>query len=518
MKEFMKKADLIGLAIVAASLIALRTSAVNPKYLWIAAGIGGALVIVSLFAKRQEIQKNLGRRSTRYGINSATSVLLIVGVLALVNYLGAQHQKRFDLTTEKTYSLSDDSSRAADQVKQDLQIKAFFPTGDDPRTRELLDLFRNRNRKISYEFIDPDKQPQLAQQFQVTQYGDFQNPMSGESFRYGTLIFQMGDKTERVEKQSERVQEEDVTNTLTKIIKGEKKTIYFTDGHGEKKIDDTERTGYSIARADLDKENYTVKAVNLVTENKMPDDATVLVVAGPTAEFFPNEIEIIEKYLDSGGSALVMLDPQAASMKDLMTKWGIDVGNNIVVDASGVGRLLGMGPAVPLVASYGNHPITEHMKVMTFFPLSRSVTPSSTLADAVSVDKLLNTNERSWGETNTKGGEAQFDEGKDLKGPVSLAVAASKTVGEKKARLVVYGDSDFASNAYYATAGNGNLFSNTVNWLARDENFISIKPKSSEDRRIEMTEAQGRLVNYVTLLLPLGILIAGVSVWAKRRR
>jgi ABC-type uncharacterized transport system involved in gliding motility auxiliary subunit len=176
------------------------------------------------------------------------------------------------------------------------------------------------------------------------------------------------------------VQEEDVTNTLTKIVKGEKKTIYFTDGHGEKKIDDTERTGYSIARADLDKENYTVKAVNLVTENKVPDDATVLVIAGPTAEFFPNEIEMIEKYLDAGGSVLVMLDPQQASMKDLMTKWGIDVGNNIVVDASGVGRLLGMGPAAPLVASYGNHPITEHMKVMTFPVLS--VTPSSTLATA----------------------------------------------------------------------------------------------------------------------------------------
>src|SRR5262249_25630435 len=158
------------------------------------------------------------------------------------------------------------------------------------------------------------------------------------------------------------------------------------------------------------------------------------------------------------------------------------------------------------VASYGNHPITEHMKVMTFFPLARSVTPTTPLPEGITADKLLNTNERSWGETNMKGGEAEFDEGKDLKGPVTLAVAASKTAGEKKARLVVYGDSDFASNAYNGTAGNGNLFSNTVNWLARDENFISIKPKSSDDRRIEMTEGQGRLVTYVMILmLPIGI-------------
>lgn len=519
MKDFMKKADLLGLAIIAASLIALRTSGVNPTYLWIAAGVGAALVIASLVAKRGEISTTMGRRSTKYGINSATSVLLIVGVLGLVNYLGAQHQKRFDLTTEKTYSLSDESSKVADQVKQDLHIKAFFSGGEDTRTKELLDLFRNRNKKISYEFIDPDKQPEVAQQFQVTSYGDFQNPMSGENFKYGTLIFQMGDKTERVEKQSERVQEEDVTNTLTKIVKGAKKTIYFTDGHGEKKIDDTERTGYNLARTDLEKENYSVKAVNLVSENKVPDDTTVLVVAGPTAEFFPNEIDLIENYLDNGGSVMIMLDPKEASMKDLMTKWSIDVGNNIVVDASGVGRLLGMGPAAPLVANYGAHPITEHMRVMTFFPLARSVTPSSTLAEGVTVDKLLETNERSWGETDTKGGEAQFDEGKDLKGPVTLAVAAAKTNGEKKARLVVYGDSDFASNLYYGTAGNGNLFSNTVNWLARDESFISIKPKAPEDRRIEMTEAQGRLVDYVmVLLLPISILITGVSVFLKRRK
>jgi ABC-type uncharacterized transport system involved in gliding motility auxiliary subunit len=185
-----------------------------------------------------------------------------------------------------------------------------------------------------------------------------------------------------------------------------------------------------------------------------------------------------------------------------------------------MGRLLGMGPAAPLVSSYGTHEITNRMRVMTFFPLARSVTPVTPPADGVTVEKLLETNERSWGETDMKGKEATYDEGKDLKGPVTLAVAITKNEGEnKKTRLVIYGDSDFASNAYFGQAGNGNLFSNTINWLAHDENFISIKPKSQDDRRLEMTEAQGKLVSYVmVLLLPLGILISGVSVWMKRRR
>jgi len=520
MREQLRKADLLGLVILAATILAWSVRGVWSIYQTIGAVIGGLLIIASFSVKSGEIRAGLSRRSTKFGINSATSVFLIIGVLAMVNYLGAQHQKRVDMTTQKIYSLSDESARVADQVKQPLHIRAFYPGGEWGPAKELLDLFKNRNRNISYEFIDPDKEPQLAQQFQITAYGDFQNPMTGESFRYGTLVFQMGDKTERVEKQSEPLREEDVTNTLTKIVKGQKKIIYFTEGHGEKKIDDNERTGYSQARADLEKENYTVKGVNLVTENKVPDDASVLVVDGPTAEFFPNEIDSIDTYLKNGGNVLVMVDPQQPYLKDLMSRWSVDVGNNIVVDATGMGRLLGMGPAAPLVTNYGNHPITEHMRVMTFFPLVRSVSPAEKPAEGLTVDKLLQTNERSWGETDMKGGEAKYDEGKDLKGPVSIGVAVTKDVGQnKKARLVVYGDSDFASNQYYAQAGNGNLFTNTLNWLARDENFISIKPKSQDDRRLEMTEAQGRLVTYVVvLLLPAGILLSGISVWMKRRK
>ena len=154
-----------------------------------------------------------------------------------------------------------------------------------------MELFKAKNNKISYEFIDPDKQPQMAQQYTVTQYGDLPNPMTGKHSGTERLILEMGGKTERIEKQSEALREEDITNALMKIVKGEKKTIYFTQGHGEKKIDDTERTGYSIAKTGLEKENYVVKTVNLVQEGKVPDDASVVVMAGPTSEPFPNELD-----------------------------------------------------------------------------------------------------------------------------------------------------------------------------------------------------------------------------------
>jgi len=521
MKEQLKKADILGFAIVAAALISWSIRSIWTPYQTIAVILGGLLVVVSLALKSQEIRAGLGRRSTRFGINSATSVVLLLAVLGLVNYLGAQHVKRVDMTTEKIYSLSEQSANVATQVKDNLQIKAFYPGGDYAPARDLLDLFKSRNNKISVEFIDPDKQPQVAQQYKVAAYGDFQNPMTGESYRYGTLVLEMGNKTERIEKQSEPLREEDITNALMKIVKGEKKTVYFTEGHGEKKLDDMERTGYSGDKGKLETENYTVKTVNLVMEGKVPDDASVLIVAGPTSEPFPNELDFIDAYLNKGGSALIMVDPSpGASLSDFLKKWSIDVGNNIVLDASGVGQLFGAGPSIPLVTNYGRHKITERFSTMTFFPLVRSVKPLMPPVAGVTVEELFSSNERSWGETNLKSGEAKFDENVDMKGPVPLAAAVTKNLSDnKKTRMVVIGDSDFASNGFFGSQGNGNLFLNTVTWLAQDENFISIRPKNPEDRRLTMTEAQGRLVSYVSvLLLPLSILVAGVSVWMKRRK
>ena len=521
MKEHLKKADILGLAIIAAAVISYSVRSIWSTYQTIAVILGGVLVVASLAVKTDEIRSGLGRRSSRFGINSAVSVLFLLGILVFVNYLGAQHVKRVDTTSEKIYSLSDQSASVAQQVKQDLKIKAFYPGGDYAPAKDLFELYKAKNNKISFEFIDPDRQPQVAQQYNVTQYGEFQNPMSGESFRYGTTILDMAGKTERIEKQSEALREEDVTNALMKIVKGEKKTIYFVQGHGEKSIDDTEKNGYSTAKAGLEKDNYTIKTLNLVQENKVPDDASALVMDGPTSEPFPNELELIDSFLNKGGSVAIFLDPPpAASLSDFMKKWSIDVGNNIVVDASGVGRLFGAGPSIPLVTKYSRHKITERFNVMTFFPLVRSITAAKEPANGVTVSSLFESNERSWGETDTKSNEVSFDEKKDLKGPVSLAVVATKDLPEnKKARLVVFGDSDFASNSAFGLQGNGNLFLNTVSWLAQDESFISIRTKNPDDRRLTLTEAQGRLVSYVTLLfLPVGVLAAGISVWMKRRK
>src|SRR4030095_13034600 len=240
--------------------------------------------------------------------NSGVSILLLIGVLALVNYLGDQHQKRFDMTTEHLHSLGDESTKVASEVKEELRIKAFYPGGEETTVRELLGLYSHQNGKISYEFIDPDKNPQAAKQYQVEQYGVMRNPLTRQQKSFGTLILDMGNgRVGRIGKH-DRPTGEDVTNSLMKLVKGEKKTIYFVEGHGEKAISSVERDGYQVANNALGKDGYVVKSLSLVREEKVPADASAVVMAGPLTEPFPQEMEKLDAYLGAGRSVLLMPD------------------------------------------------------------------------------------------------------------------------------------------------------------------------------------------------------------------
>ncbi len=523
MKEQLKKADLFGLALIAAALITYSTRSVWSIYQTIAAVLGGLLVVVSLALKLPDIRAGLRKRSSKYGINSATSVILVLGILAFVNYLGAQHYKRIDMTKEKVYSLSDQSIQVAGQLKEDTHIKVFYPgPGEYAPVRDLLQLYTHQNGKISVEFIDPDEKRLTAQQYQVTVYGQ-----AGDSLRFGTLILEMGAKTQRIEKQASELKEEDVTNALIKLVKGTQKTIYFTQGHGEKDIASSDqRNGYQLVKTGLEKENYVVKGLNLIQEAAVPMDASVVVVAGPTTEPVAGELDKLETYLNGGGSVLIEVDPSpSASLKDFLKKWSVDPGENVVLDFSGFGQLIGAGPQIPVVPKYEGHRITQGFNVMTFFPLVRSISPLTPPVPGITVDPLLKTTDQSWGEAdfnlNAKGGkqEVKFDAGKDIKGPVTIAVVATKTNGDKKSRMVVVGDSDFAANGTYSVLGNGNLFTNIVSYLAQDESFISIKAKDPGNRPVTMTDSQEKAVAWlVELLLPASVLILGISVWVKRRK
>src|SRR4030095_13311208 len=404
------------------------------------------------------------------------------------------------LTSDKLYSLSDQTRKVVSDLKKDVKV-ILFDKDDAQGLGDQMKEYRNLSAHFSFERIDPQKNLEVAKQYKVTQIGD--------------VVVVAGERNERPKDTTEQ----SIVNAIIKATRDRLKKGCFVEGDGEKRLSATnEGDGYGVVDKMLKNENYETKSINLVASNDVPSDCDVLVLAGPKQSLFPQEASAIGKYLEKGGKAMLLIDPDTdPKLDDVLHAWGIEVGNNTVVDVSGVGRFFQLGPGAPLARTYGSHPITKDFEgSMTFFPLSRSV--ESIPGSGVSATDLMKTSEESWAETEIKSGKVEFNEGKDKKGPITLGVAASKTEGDNEARLVVIGDSDFAANQYIGVQRNGDLFMNSINWLSQDEDLISILPKSPSDRRVSMTEADQNQLFWITLvLMPLATIGSGFYIWWRRR-
>jgi ABC-type uncharacterized transport system involved in gliding motility auxiliary subunit len=527
MKKYLQKLDTLGLLLLVAAVIWYSVTNVWERWNLSLAIAGSVLVIVGIGANYRQIMASFGKRSTKYASNYVISLILVIAVVSGLNYVGQRHAKRFDMTAVGRYTLAPQTNSVLKKLNKDVDIKAFFPGGDYPPLRELLVEYRTVNPRVHFKFVDPDKQPDVAKQYDVTTYGAFQNPFTGAQLKFGTVVVSYENRKEKVEKRSEEVQEEDLTNAIIKAERSEAKKVYCIQGHGEKDPNDTERTGYSEAKKKLEDQGYKVDTLNIASQGKVPDDAKVLIEAGPTTDPFPQEMQFVNDFLNRGGGLLILVDPSPSpSMEPFLKQWGVQVDNDLVLDVSGAGRLMGAGPSIPLVLAYENHKITDRFKAMTFFPLTRSIQPEKSTPEGITVETLFKSNPNSWGETNLGSKEASYDPKTDLKGPLSMAVAvtkenkpASDKSSSSKARLVVTGTSNFPINSYFGTQGNGNLFLNMVSWLAQDEDLISIRPKPAEDRRILLSQSQLAMLRLVTVfLLPAIVLVTGIVVVVKRRR
>jgi gliding motility-associatede transport system auxiliary component len=496
-----------------------------PYFVW----AGLACVLIYGAGQWREIVNAFRTRQTRYGALAGASVLIVLGILIAVNYIGARQNKRWDLTANKAFSLSDQSRGVLAKLDAPLQMMLFAQEQDFPRYRDKLQEYQYVSKQITTEYIDPDKKPTIARQNQVQQYG--------------TVVLAYKGRTERVTSDTEQ----DITNGIIKVVTGQQKKVYFVQGHGERDTTSSERDGYNAIAGALSGENYTVEKLVLAQTGAVPADAAVVVAAGPKTDFFPPEIDALKKYLESAGKLLLLLDPPDMATGPPLTNliglahdWGMDVGNDVVVDASGMGRLLGTDASVPVVATYGSHPITERFSFVTAFPLARSITPVMGGVNGHTAQPFAQTSPQSWSETNIKallGGDSKvsFSETEgDKRGPITIAAATSAAskapsaaganpldpeAPQPETRVAVVGDSDFAANAGLGIQGNRDLFMNTVGWLSQQENLIAIRPKNPEDRRITLTATQQNNIIWLSLLvIPAGIFGSGVYAWSRRRR
>jgi ABC-type uncharacterized transport system involved in gliding motility auxiliary subunit len=503
--EIGKLMTLLGVALVVSGLVRYSVQGIWGLNFWLSI-IGGVMLIAGIVLNFENVKGFFTGRSGKLGTNTALLTTAVLGILALVNFLGYRHPKRFDLTSEQLYSLSDQTKKIVAGLQQDVKV-VKFDRQEDTALKDLMAEYKGAGHRITYEFVDPGAKPEVAKQYKAQAYGD--------------TFVAAGDRVEKLE--AGPANEQAITNAILKVTRDKLKVICFTEGHGEKSLTGTEAGGLSTADKRLKNENYETKTISLVTGTQVPGECAVVVVAGPKQGLLPAEASMLGKYLDAGGKAMFLLDPETDPQLDAVLKpWNIELGNNTVLDFNLASQLFGGGGAVaPAVLSYGSHPITQGFnRAMTVFPYAREVRVGKATGTGANTTSLLTTSESSWGETNlTPKVEPKFDAGVDTKGPVTIGVVGSKSLGEnKEARLVVIGDSDFASDGAIRAQRNADLFLNSINWLAQDEDLIAIRPKSATSRSVNLSEGQQRLFFWFAVaLLPLLVIGTGTYVWWKRR-
>ncbi len=477
-----------------------------------ALGISAALIVLGLafftLINPQRVREFLTGRQARYGSNAAIMLLAFVGILLIVNAIVLQYPgKPLDFTEDKQNSLAKVSLDTLKGLPASVQATAFFTSQTPTATaRKLLENFKNNsNGKFDFSFVDPDQNPLAARQAGIT--GD------------GKIFLQMGDRHEIVALASEQ----DITSALVRLMNPGQLTIYFLTGHGERDIQTSGNTAYTAAKAALEAKNYTVLPLNLIASNKIPDNATIIVIAGPSQPISSAEQTLLQNYISKGGALIAMEEPlpltQFGNSPDplaayLAATWGITFDNDIVIDTNT------NQPLYAVAASYGTHPITEKLQgLVSFFPSARSISLASN--STTKPTALISTASSAWGETDfaslQANGQVAFNSGVDFPGPLTLAAASTDTTAGS--HVIVFGDSDFASDAFFSQYANGDMFINAVDWAAGQEQLINLNTPTAISRTLVLPSSFWLLVMAISFLFILpGLIIAGgVISWLVRR-
>ena len=468
-------------------------------------------------------------RQTKYAAYASTYIVVILAVLVAMNFLANRYDKSYDSTSNKQFSLSDQSKKVINGLKGDIHITYFDRDSTFAGAHNLLDRYSNMSPKVHVAYLDPVKKPQQAK-------------AAGYS-RDTTILVDSGTR-----KQSAKsLTEEEITGAIIRSLKTGERNACFLTGSGEHSLDDTTGgDGYGAVKSALESNNYKTRAlsradilpkpepagnntVNLgkpaeAAKAEIPKDCTILVVAGPREVYPQPVVDAIKAYVENGGKALLMLDPSIKLGKDdtnentgldaMLESWGVTLDKDLALDTSGIGRVFGIGPEVPVVTNYESQAIVNPMKdIPTAFPLVRTLDIKNT--DKTTVEKLFSTGENSFATTNLSSGRITLNPKTDKKGPLLLAAAGTYN---KNGRFVVVGSSTWLGNSLIRFQGNRDLFLNMMNWLSADEDLISIRPKEPSNQPLNVNAQRARMMFWLSVVFfPLAIVGIGLGTWWKRR-
>jgi ABC-type uncharacterized transport system involved in gliding motility auxiliary subunit len=509
----------IGISLVALAVAAGLWIVQHQWNLYLQLSLGLFIIGLALFVAMDPgaIRKALTGRQARYGSNALILTIAFLGILVVVNILAYKYPKRWDLTEDQSNTLAKETIDVLKSLPNTVVAKAFYTSSSTiasskESAKTLLDQYvYNSSGKFQYEFIDPNKDPVAAQDAGIS--------------KDGSIVLYMGTSKQPVS----TISETDLTGAMVRLMNPGAHVVYFLTGHGEYPINGGSDQSYTQLSTALESKNYKVSTLNLLALLQIPQDASVIVIDGPKKPLTDAEVGMLSTYLKNGGSVVVMEDPTIDTQfgdspdslaNDLAQTYGIVLGNNVVVDAYGYQAFQNAYFAVGY--NYATHGITQKMSTMgTGFQSARSVSADNSVGTDYTKTQLITTVDQSWGETDMasiQNNSVVFDQGVDLAGPVPLAVVA--TGNTTNARLVVFGDSDFATNAYYGFYGNSDIIMNSIDWAAKEENLISLTPKTTIERTLvqPQTYTMGLILLGSLVVLPGIVLAAGIGSWLARKR
>lgn len=479
-------------------------------FCWLALGLAIFFLGIPAVQDRKFFKEFFMMKTTKEGMSMGVLIVLMLAVLILVNYLGAKYQKAWDFSASRSNTLSEQSIQLVKSLDTDLKVYFFYKNGvaenEENRRmfRDLIKKYQDHSSKISLDFVEVNERPDLAKEFGVDKGS-------------GTAFLDYKSRRNRVEK----IDEQEFTSALVKVTREKIKTVYFTVGHGEKNIkDDKEGLGLGALRLMLENNRYNVQEMSLIQSAKVPEDADVVVIAGPVQDFQEFEIKALEEYSRMGGSLFIALEPQnSAGLEKLLRHWGVKLGNNYVYDVlnTTLGRGINQGPAMGSMFSAGNK-ITKSFgqSQITLFRSPQGL-EVGTPVEGITVEELVKTSSSAMAFPTLKITGETPERSFALVNYVS-GRWPGPAESTRPFAAVVAGDVDFMTNQMLYQNLNRDLVLNSIAALAKEENLISITPKEPQTTQMFMTETKFAVFLFA-FILPLPLLMLGTSLglWYRRR-
>jgi hypothetical protein len=442
----------------------------------------------------------------RLVIQSGLFIALAIVLVMLLAFVAQEYRREIDVTRSARNTLAQPTLDVLRQIEGPVSVTAFAITQDASGgnvhkiVEERLRPYRRAKPDLSLTLVDPREDPKRAEAAGIRTPNE--------------LVVEYRKRTERIPLGD--FSEQSFANALMRLMRGSASLVLWVEGHGERRLDGIANHDLGEFGRQLQQKGMKINSVNLALAQEVPANASVLVVTTPQVDLQASEVEKIRKYVQSGGNLLWLMDPAPLhGLEPIAETLGLVLTPGTVVDFAVRPRT---GPPVFAVAtSYGQHPITAAFRNNTIFPYSRQVGISE--VEGWRVAPLIEVAPRGWVEMGKLDEKPVFDAAHDLPGPVNIAAAFERAVGDKQQRIVVIGNGSFLSNAFLGNAGNLQLGIGTLNWLTAEDDLVAIDPRPAPDSRIDIDQTTLYLVAIgFMLVLPLVFIATGVVIWWRRRK